>query len=238
MKLELKIPNLNEKYLEGAEQNPKKAILYALIKMAGGNISEYEYISSKSFEDAIDKMKDTTKSNDYSDLPQLIRDVQKYWEILENIADTLVDIAESEGYIVCEGCGAISKIDQDDNVYYMMCCGNTEQSEIKSIKNEPNVCGRCGGPLIQEKIFNPDGTYSYFPFCKECSIISWGFKKETYEIAKALLHKGYWQYQNMQKPDNNDLAYKDYWEKTQIGGNCDLLRTLKIILKELNLTLE
>lgn len=131
MKIELHIPDLNKEYWGKGEKNLDKAVIYSLIKSLGGSISNYKYVSSQSFGDVVDRMKDATKSHDYSDLPQLIIDAQAYWDTLENITYKLINILNHEGFIVCEKCGAVEKICSDTNGDYMPCCGNTEQSEIK-----------------------------------------------------------------------------------------------------------
>jgi hypothetical protein len=132
MELTIEIPNMQKAWTEKKrkeyEANPKRTILLSMLNAVGGNGSDY--VGSSSFHDALGKIKEMEKSHDYSELDQAMYDLEQYYNAMENHADNYMRIARSRGYVICEKCGDIETIDEDENGKSMSCCGNQIQSEI------------------------------------------------------------------------------------------------------------
>lgn len=136
MKVEIKIPSLKKRYEEAfkkyVDNDPQRALFDGLMVWAGARISGIpKRCNSDSFDRAVGGIYQAGKDRDYSDVNDLVDDIEQYWEFLESLAEDLARVARSEGYVVCEKCGEIEKPTTDDGGLYMPCCGYTEQSEIK-----------------------------------------------------------------------------------------------------------
>lgn len=139
MDLEIMIPKLNHLYFEKLEKNSdnlEREYIKALLSTLGVRTDLNKYVSTNSFDEALSNVKECYRNANYSDLPQLAIDLKTYWEFLYNFCNKLILILKEQGFVVCENCGEIEKIIEDENGYFMYCCGYTKQSEIIKLKGE------------------------------------------------------------------------------------------------------
>lgn len=86
--------------------------------------------------------------------------------------------------------------------------------------NSKHVCRQCGGKIEPIETVDNAGNPTYWSGCLCCNIFTSGVDRMVYEIAKKLYNDDDVIYYNhMESPnENKSHGYKEYYDKSQIGG--------------------
>ena len=101
------------------------------------------------------------------------------------------------------------------------------------------ICNRCGGVLEPiETVDNADDP-TFWPACLACNVFCYGVDPIHYEIARQLVDdKNHIAYHHVKHPvatpqTSSEIAYADYYRKTQISGTTGLVTSILSIYNKL-----
>ena len=95
------------------------------------------------------------------------------------------------------------------------------------------VCSRCGGELSPMDTVDNSGNPTFWCGCKECCCFDNGVSAHVYNIARRLVVEQLFYRYSFYKDEPGETAeMKEYHQKQQISGACDIVRKVLWLAEE------